>query len=241
MKGRLQWTWIGVAAAVGLTAAALGAGEQIKIIDIDAWGPGCSGGPFEVQPISFGFTPGGTGQHGAAANNFLTFCVETNEYLSEGKTYDVVFNTDAVNGGSGGGNPDPLDAMTACLYTAFIKGTLDDKLLTNGHTFTYGSEPDGKDLQQAIWVIENEGGLTYASLSTLGKGIYDLAKADVATGGEWYNKRGANSIGHVRVMNLSQDGNDNQDLLVLIPLPAPACLGLVGLIGVGILRRRLFH
>ncbi len=238
---------IGRAKLVGLTAAAVltatfagvcqaGPGT-LQFTDLDKWGQSVwfnvnqNGGPFETIPVGFG-SVGGLGEHGAAAGSYLTFCLELNEPVGVGPVYDGVLNTGAIQGGIGG-SPDPLDARTAFLYTAFLKGTLDDKLdAFNGGNFNYETSRAGAALQQAIWVIEEEIG----SIGILGLASQLLDLADDATdgGGEWDGM----GIGNIRVVNMSENGLKKQDQLIMIPLPMPVLLGVIGLGGVLLMTRR---
>jgi hypothetical protein len=159
---------------------------------------------------------------------FVSFCLETNEYINYTNEYYVTINTGAVQGGSGGSggyNPDPLSPMTAYLYSLWIDGgiTHDDS--------------HANDLQKAIWYIEGE---------TLGvnNSLVTQASAAVAPGGSWYNLWG-DTIGDIRVMNLWTDKDCNgyygyaQDQLVRVPVPGAVLLGLLGL-GVAGLKLRKF-
>jgi len=237
---------IGLAAVATMASTTLAAPTQLKFANTNAWGQRNSdgspnsdsrgGGPFEVTPINQGDVQG-LGTNGAAAGSYLTFCVELNEHIGN-HTYNAARNTVAKNGGVGGGvnGEDPLDARTAFIYTAFLKGTLASKLAgASLGTFTVGDAFSGTALQEAIWVIENEiGGNTVTS--SLASDIVALADAAVAQGGEWYGK----GIGNVRILNLTDvnDGSAKQDQLILIPLPMSALLGLIGLVGVGYVSRR---
>ncbi len=214
--------------------------DQIYVYDTTAWNQSnFNGGPFEVQPIGFQASEG-MNQHGAGAGHFITFCVETNEYLSQGGTYWIDINDRAIGGGSGGENPDPLDSRTAYLYTHFIRGTLSSELgawgLASQSTFTDLVSADGIALQEAIWDIEQE----QTAPSGFASDLLGLANWAIGGGNRW----GANDIGNVRVMNMWTDVNHTgiaQDLLVMIPLPAPvwvASLGLIGVIGGSVFRRR---
>lgn len=219
----------GAALAMAGTAQA---GPTLTFIDTDAWGPGSAGGPFEVRAT--GITAGGTGLHGAAAGNFLTFCVERNENIRNGRTYDAKINTAAIKGGVSGslGGADPLGFETAYLYTAFIKGTLSSDLFAfDGSVFTYQTEPSGGSLQDAIWYSEGEISLTALNSNSLARSLYDLAVSKVAS--DW-----GQTIGNVRILNLTRNGEDRQDQLVIIPLPGAAAMGLAGLGMVAIRRRR---
>jgi hypothetical protein len=246
MKMKLSRTVLLAGSVVGLISmTALGAGEKIKVIDVDAWGSGGGGGPFEVQPISFPTNPQGVGLYGAASGNFLTFCIETNETLSTNGEYFIDFANEARNGGSGGPSPDPLDDRTAYLYAHFIRGTLQSQFTAwagdggAGGTFTYGAFASGEALQRAIWYLEEESlgsnsGLAGALVSLAGWATSGGTGADVS------------EITKVKVMNMWDNANftgARQDLLVMIPLPAPVWMGGIGLCGVvGLaVRRRVRH
>ena len=226
-------TMLSLAAAVALGSVASAAPAQLKFVDTDAWGQKAAGdtrggGPFEATPINQGDVQG-LGTNGAAPGNYLTFCVELNEHIGN-TTYNAVQNTEAIDGGAGGPSPDPLDARTAFLYTAFLKGTLASKV----SGFIVGDGASGTALQEAIWVIEDEIDVSTVS-STLATDIIALADAAIAPTGEWYNK----GIGNVRILNLTDaNGVNKQDQLILIPLPMPVLLGLVGLVGVAYVSRR---
>ena len=58
---------------------------------------------------------------------------------------------EAVDGGSGGGSPDPISRETAFLFQNFAYGTLG-----NFVTFDATSAADSAKLQQAIWALEQE-------------------------------------------------------------------------------------
>jgi hypothetical protein len=216
-------------AVVLMTASAFGADEKLFMHNTHAWGGNLSGGPFEAQAFNFPFPVGGLGQNGASkADRFITFCMEGNEFIGNKTMYDAVISKEAVNGGNGGGNPDPLDDRTAFLFTAFTRGQLTSKIAD----FTYLDPVDGRALQDAIWYIEEEIG----EVNGLAADLVDLANDAVAFGGEWFGK----GTGEVFVLNLYKaSGKPIQDVLVMaIPLPIAAALGLVGLAGVGVLRRR---
>jgi hypothetical protein len=101
------------------------------------------GGEFNVQIL-------GTSD----AFDFITFCLEFNETFD---MYSPVLvgnvSTAAVSGGVGGGNPDPLSAPTAWLFTQFSMGTL----INYAYNGTEAQRTASADsLQLAIWFLEEE-------------------------------------------------------------------------------------
>lgn len=159
---------------------------------------------------------------------FSTFCIETNEYVYTGKNNKhrvEALNTAAVHGGSGGPDPDPLDARTAYLYDNFSRGTL------SGFD---GSTTAIDDLQKAIWYIEQENGGVNNDFVSLAQSAID--------NGDW------SGIDPVRVVNLqrwaSVNGQyqwvDAQDQLVTVPEPSTMLLLGFGLIGLTIVGGRRF-
>ncbi len=229
-------------AAVVIVGSAIGnvcqAGPgTLQFTDLDTWGQSAwltqnqDGGPFETIPVGFDHVQG-LGQFGAAAGSYLSFCLELDEPVGVGPVYDANLSSSAKDGGVGG-SPDPLDARSAFLYTAFIQGTLDDKLdAFNNGNFNYETSRAGAAMQQAIWVIEEE--ISTTGILGLTTQLLALADAAVDGGGEWDGM----GIGNVRVVNLTAGGLKKQDQLVMIPLPMPVMLGLVGLGGVLLMSRR---
>jgi len=181
-----------------------------------------------VPPLGNNVLTGGTGL-------FQTFCVEFNEDIAMAKTYDWELNTAAVGGGVTGGNPDPLDARTAYLFSQFWKGTLSDYEYTDlgdqvGERGWYSEQ-----LQRAIWYLEGE----VSSLTGYSQAQTWVNEATTAiSDGDW------SGIGNVRVLNVTSiDATtgavlQRQDLLVLVPLPPAAFAGFLLLGGMGVIRRR---
>ncbi len=111
-----------------------------------------SGGEFNASgpdfvPATMGYTA-----NTIVNGGFETFCVEENEYFNPGSTYYYAISQGAINGGVGGGNPDPVSLGTAWLYLHFAQGNL------AGYTYTTGAGGDASaaDLQATIWWLEGE-------------------------------------------------------------------------------------
>ena len=161
---------------------------------------------------------------------FVTFCLETNEYVSYNGEYYVTIGTGALQGGSGGGTPDPLSPESAYLYSLWLDGT--DGVNSITHSLTTANA-----LQRAIWSLENE---SWGSDSGLSGDYIDWATVAVAPGGSW-NTNWGDTIGDIRVMNLWKNVDHTgyaQDQFVRVPVPGAILLGILGLGAAGLKLRR---
>ncbi|MFA6187473.1 MAG: PEP-CTERM sorting domain-containing protein, partial [Phycisphaerae bacterium] len=143
-----------------------------------------------------------------------TFCIEIQEHINIGSTYNAQANTKAIKGGEA--VSDPLDPKTAWLFNQYSTGAI-----------VLGSNADRADFQLAIWKLEDEfTGVLTAQAQT----YYDLAAASTWT-----------DIGLIRVLNLgtAADNFQYQDLLVTANenVPEPATIAILCLGGL-LLRRK---
>ena len=101
---------LGVAMFSGIALGDL----TIRITSADGYG--ARGGEFYLNHQNMPFVPVGHD----SSNPFESFCLEKNESVAHGYQYYAAVNTAAVNGGVGGGNPDPLKLRFPRVF--FIRG-----------------------------------------------------------------------------------------------------------------------
>lgn len=200
-----------------------------------------NGGEFRIEVVG-GAGLAAMGFH--AGRVFDTFCIELDETVNVGNTYDVYINDTAYGGGAdtGGGSGfsgdgDPLSAQTAYLYTQFWNGSLafyefgESGETGGGLLGGLNRAQTARALQLAIWVLEGEIADVTGAAGT-------SAERDLA---DWYifeaNNSGWTTIGQVRVLNMGTNGQ-NQDMLIIIPLPQAGALAALGIGGLAIRRRR---
>ncbi len=191
------------------------------------------------------------GQHGgeflATTDNlgkFVTFCLEKNEGIHYGITYNTTLNTAAVLGGPNHAltpNFDTISAGTAWLYEQFRAGTLTPPPYLGSHNVNAGL------LQNAIWALEDE--VSFASQAANPYLLLAIANNGGTFASAQADANFANTL--VRVLNIwgpgnPPDGNPSryrQDVLVIIPgVPdGGTTLMLLGsaLTGLALIRRKL--
>ena len=180
--------------------------------------------------------------------SFQTFCVETDEYVSPPHMVEETWvswnGTDsyAVAGGKNPG-PDPLDPMTAYLYTQFATGAL--ALSATPYDYTLANRAsDAVQLHKAIWYIEEEIGVTWDGTKWVQTQTATVALGAGTKALAWYNEAAAagwNDIGNVRILNLYDHSEVTplQDQLYLqVPVPGAILLGMLGLSVAGIKLRK---
>jgi hypothetical protein len=207
-------------AAQEVRATPIAVGTQLRLYD----GPGGNGGgEFHADAAPFG------------SYDFITFCLQLNEFFTPGQTmYVGGIANHTVTG------DDPISPQTAALYTAFSNQTLGNYAYTGNVVYngvTYDRVKTGTALQMAFWSLENE-------VTRDSNGVFRNAYTNASFGknalADHYinvaNASGWTGIGQVRVLNLYGNfsptagfSGDKQDQLYLVPVPEPGTLSLLGL------------
>lgn len=163
-------------------------------------------------------------------NTFQSFCLEKNEYISTNTTYGVTLSNAAVKGGVGGsvGGKDLLSQGTAWLYNEFAKGILQN--------YNYNDptlrKTSADALQQTIWWLEDE--ITTKPVNSFATLVSTQFGSD--------NNAKLNNDNAYPVMAanlLASNGAQSQDMLVVVPIPPTVWLLGTGLIGMGLIRKRI--
>lgn len=206
-------------------------------------GGGAVAGEFVVNASRLSFTPQGLGKYGAAPDQFISFCVETTEFIQLNRWYTAELNTQsrATN--------QPLQSETAFLYTQFTQGTLSDYRYFDSGAGDAAKVASARALQELIWYYQDPSGFAaryganafdtggyfrgsgwHKELARQWRGEVDAA----LDGNQW------SGIGKVRIINIWDNALGRQDTLTMIPLPAPVWLASVGLglAGLVVMRNR---
>lgn len=206
--------WAATCAYAGMDPVRVG--DNIRFFDR----PGSPGGEYGVRNNTLGI-----GTSGSPA--WITFCVQRSEFLDfHADGFDVIDISDEIVVGSGS-----LASGTALLYTAFRHGNLATEL---GYD---GSANHANALQNAIWKFQGQA-----------NNVDNDATPNLA--GIYYNWAVSNQtnfgpgIGNVRVANIvwatdryAPAGTHAQDVLILIPSPGAALLGVLGTSLIALRRR----
>lgn len=215
-----------------------GPGGEFNVRPADAGGTALIGGAIASGYFLDGNIAGtanGTKMQ-ADANSvvgFQTFCLEYNETISLGGTYNATIATAAFAGGGGAaGSPpnDPISIGTAYLYSLFATGALSGYNYTNGS----GRAASADQLQNAFWYLEEE-----RTLAQIG-GSNVFVNAALAQFGSLANAQANNNAYNVRVLNLTDDsGALRQSQLINLPDGGVTVMLLsLGLGGLALLRRK---
>jgi hypothetical protein len=191
------------------------------------------------SPYTLG-TPGSGGEFTATAAGFGTFqsfCLEANEYIDFGNTFDYNKNTGAVQGGVSGattidshtGLPmDNISIGTVYLYSHFADGSL------TGYHFAGNPQrvADATDLQNAIWWLEGEGGarnhwVDLAESNLGGLNDTDIKKDALGNPLNTFNVIALNLFNGSDAQHVTIGGvtyNLNQDILAISVVPEPTTI-----------------
>jgi hypothetical protein len=173
-----------------------------------------------VQAFLGGYVNGVTENIVGFSNSFQTFCVERNEYITTGTTYDVTLNNVTVFSGK------PLSIGAAYLYEQFAIGTLALYNYSNSPlgSRAFGTHGSAYELQQAIWYFMGE--YSFNPYNYYMNGTVALPS----------NPLNAYTGTAVQILNLWAPGQPHdpahsfQDVLVLTSrVPEPSTFALAGL------------
>lgn len=249
---------IGVAACFVMAQAAE-AGTLNLTRDTTNFTGGVGGGEFGISNFTGGTIATANPPMKVTGYDFQSFCMQGASVLNGVQPFTWILSTKVDLVGK------DLTAGAAYLYTNFWNGTgfnetgvgfFGTNPASTNYTFTYnytlgsGRTTSADDLQEAIWWYQTEwqngfqNAGEFAALSANAKALVDAAAVATSSGGSWFNQFGANGIGAARILVLfDKNGAPQQDILVLVavPLPSSALLGLGLMTGLGVVslvRRR---
>ena len=216
--------------------------DTLKVLSYQSFSVN-GGGEFSVLPGG-STLPGFVSSYDPRTSNigelgtFQTFCLEGNEFISRGITYNAALNIGSVAGGYGGAKTDPISGQTrdpisigtAYLYHHFASGTLKGYYYVD----TYRDErtKSAKDLQLMIWWLEDE------STNFNKNNIFYTLLFNELGWSEAEMKDDNNGAYGVMAMNLTLQDGRHQDLLIKTPEPFTLLLLGLGLFGVMGIRRK---
>lgn len=221
---------IGAVLALAVAAGAANAANRVQFYD--TFGSGNSDG-FITDLAANGYN--------SPTGDYISFCLELEEHLGYNTEYEYTVSGEVMN--NGGAGPRTLNSTSgrrvAYIYSVFSAG---GAAAIRGLDAAFAGYTDRETLtlfQRYIWDR-----FAYPDGDDWSAGtLYSDAKFDLLTAAADAN--GAQGGLHgVRVMNVWAVGHvgDNrygkQDQLTMIPLPSTAGLAMVGLGGLGVIRRR---
>lgn len=210
-------------------------GGTTKVVIAVLAGAACTA--IGANKVRLDYTTDGTGEQGfrmdLGANgswDYVTFCVEIDETFSPGTVYEYnVSKAVKYNGGGGGINFDTTTGHTiAYVFDTFHRlGEAGVRSLDSDLSGL--SNPATREVVQRMIWHQLYGGY-------LGSYATEISELWNAAFGKWDN------LHNVRVANLWEDAEletgPHQDMIIVIPMPAPAGLAGVGLLGLVAARRR---
>lgn len=153
---------------------------------------------------------------------FQTFCLEANEYFSEGRSYNYTLDAEVIHGGGTSGSK-ALSTGAALLYEAYINHAISN----------------AKAVQEAVWYYQGYSGYTDSTGYFSG---YTKAQLQAAYSGSYLVINLTDTANSDGLNNYKQNGiyGDRQSFIYSVPEGSVtvSLLGF-GLIGLGMLRRKL--